>query len=100
MASKFAEVGYDVLVAYHRDADGAAEAASAVKDRGRDALVMQANVCVWDDVVAMVDAAIDRWDHLDCLVNNAGGAYRWAGPEGTPLIDLDEEAWDATIDLN
>ena len=100
MAAAFASVGYDVLLNYFKDEAGAELAAGTVRERGQDALVMQGDVSTWPDVGAMVDAALDRWGRLDCLVNNAGGAYRWAGPNGTPVVDLEPEAWDATLALN
>jgi 3-oxoacyl-[acyl-carrier protein] reductase len=100
MASAFASAGYDVLLNYNRDKDGAETAAQAVRDRGRDALVMQGDVSSWADVSAMVAAAVDRWGKLDCLVNNAGGAYRWVGNAGIPIVDLEEDAWDGTLEVN
>ena len=100
MATAFASVGYDVLLSYHRDRDGAESAAEQVRVFGRDGLVKQGNVSVWKDVSSLIETAVERWGRIDCLVNNAGGAYRWAGPTGTPIVEMSEEAWDSTIDLN
>ena len=100
MAEAFATSGFDVLINYHRDQDGAESAATEVRARGRDAIIHRGDVAIWADVSALVDAAMARWGRLDCLVNNAGGAYRWAGPTGTPIVELSEEGWDATIALN
>jgi NAD(P)-dependent dehydrogenase (short-subunit alcohol dehydrogenase family) len=100
MAVEFARAGFDVLLTYHQDAAGAAAAAAAVESHGRSGVVHQGDVECWGDVVRATNAVIELWGRLDCLVNNAGGAYRWAGPTGTAVVDLDEEAWDATIGLN
>jgi NAD(P)-dependent dehydrogenase (short-subunit alcohol dehydrogenase family) len=46
------------------------------------------------DAGGMVDAALDRWDRIDVLVNNAGI------DDETPFLDMDEENWDAVIATN
>ena len=43
-----------------------------IEAAGGEAMASGANVTHPDEVQAMVDAAIDRWDHVDILVNNAG----------------------------
>ena len=58
MASAFAAAGYDVLINYHRDEDGANTAAAKVRDHGRDAVVLQGDVSVAADVNTMIDTAI------------------------------------------
>jgi NAD(P)-dependent dehydrogenase (short-subunit alcohol dehydrogenase family) len=70
-----AQAGWDVAVNYMRDAAAAEAVAAAVRSAGRRALVLQADVAVDAEVVAMF-AAIDRaWgpgQSLGGLVNNAG----------------------------
>ena len=46
------------------------------------------------DVGGLVDAALDRWDRIDVLVNNAGI------DDETPFLDMEEENWDAVIATN
>ncbi len=60
-----------------RDGTGASsEAAEAVVEEieaaGGEAVASGANVADPDAVQAMVDAAIERWGHVDILINNAG----------------------------
>ena len=70
-----AQAGWDVAVNYTRDAAAAEAVAAEVRAAGRRALVLQADVAVDAEVVAMF-AAIDRaWgpgQSLAGLVNNAG----------------------------
>ena len=67
-----AQRGWDVAVNYTRDAAAAEAVAADVRAAGRRALVLQGDVGVEADVLAMF-AAIDReWGPLQGLVNNAG----------------------------
>jgi NAD(P)-dependent dehydrogenase (short-subunit alcohol dehydrogenase family) len=71
-ALKLAEQGWDVVVNYARDATAAERVAAQVRERGRRALVLQADVADEAAVLAMF-ARIDReWGPLGALVNNAG----------------------------
>ncbi len=64
--------GWDVAVNYTRDAAAAEAVADGVRAAGRRALVLQADVAVDTEVVAMF-ATLDReWGPLGGLVNNAG----------------------------
>jgi len=67
-----AQRGWDVAVNYSRDAQAAAAVAARVRDCGRRALVVQADVSDEAQVLAMF-AAVDReLGPLGGLVNNAG----------------------------
>ena len=64
--------GWDVAVNFTRDAAAAEAVAAEVRAAGCRALVLQGDVGVEADVLAMF-AAIDReWGPLTGLVNNAG----------------------------
>ena len=67
-----AQRGWDVAVNYTRDAAAAEAVATDVRAAGRRALVLQGDVGIEADVLAMF-ATIDReWGPLHGLVNNAG----------------------------
>ena len=71
-ALRCAEAGWDVAVNYTRDAAAAGAVAAQVRAAGRRALVLQADVAVEAEVLAMF-AALDReFGPLSGLVNNAG----------------------------
>lgn len=71
-ATKLAEQGFDVAVNYARDAKAAEQVAQQVRERGRRALVLQADVAD-EAAVSALFGAIDReWGRLGALVNNAG----------------------------
>ena len=45
-------------------------------------------------------ATLNRWGRIDVLVNNAGGKSRLFGGTEEPFWEMDEEMWDAVVDLN
>jgi NAD(P)-dependent dehydrogenase (short-subunit alcohol dehydrogenase family) len=53
-----------------------------------------ADVSVSEDVDGLVDAALERWERIDVLVNNAGI------DDETPFLEMEEATWDAVIATN
>lgn len=64
-------------------------------DLGDSALAVSTDVTDASSVETSVAATVDRFGGLDCLVNNAG----IAGPTA-PIEEVDEEAWNETLDVN
>jgi 2-deoxy-D-gluconate 3-dehydrogenase len=96
--------GAHVVVA---DVDGVAatrEAAAAVADAGGTAVGLAVNVARRDQVVAMVDAAIDRWGRLDILINNAAIDPKADAQAERALANTFEEfpleLWQQSLDVN
>jgi NAD(P)-dependent dehydrogenase (short-subunit alcohol dehydrogenase family) len=84
--------GADVVVVdVQRDA--ASEVESEIVAQGRSALVNSCDVSDPEQVAAMVRAVVDRFGHVDVLVN---GAIRRAGG---PLEALSLESWDTLMNV-
>ena len=70
------------------------EVAEQIADCGRAVLAVSADVATVEGVDAVVAAALDRFGRVDILVNNAGkGAPK-------PMLELTDDDWRASIDLN
>jgi len=67
-----ADVGWDVAVNYARDADAADRVAAAVRERGRRAITVAADVADEAQVLAMFARVDAELGPLAGLVNNAG----------------------------
>ena len=93
LASVLAEAGADVAVAGPRGSD-ISDAAQAVREQGRRALVIEADLTSAGGVGAMVQEAVSELGKVDVLVNNARVEF------GKPLLDITEAAWDAVMDFN
>ena len=92
-AEVLAAAGAHVVVADIDSANGESTAA-AINDQGGSALFVHTDVRSSPAVEAMVAAAVERWERLDVLVNNAG----WHNSKG--LLDCTEADWDSILDLN
>lgn len=89
-----AEAGFDVAVNYHTSGDAARQVADRVDDLGRRVVLCPGDVSRAADVDAVADAVRDTYGRLDLLVNNASTFFR------TPFLEVDEEEWDRTMDVN
>jgi len=94
IALRLADEGFDVVVNYGRDSDGAEETAREIRARGRETLVVQADVGMKADVERMFKELLDSLGTPTVLVNNAG-VQTWK-----PLLELEEEEWDRTLRTN
>ena len=94
LAEDASDGGWDVVVNYNADREGAEETAAAIRGRGRQAWVVKGDVGYADQVRAMF-AELDRAaGQIDLLVNNAG-VQTWSS-----LMNLKEEDFDRTIRTN
>lgn len=65
-----------------------------IKKGKGEGMAVKCDVSKKEEVEAMVKSAIDKWGKIDILVNNAGIC------EFKPFLDLTEEDWDKTLDIN
>lgn len=93
MALALAEAGADIAI---DDVlmDDAERTAAMVRERGRRALTIKADVTQAAEVASMVEAVMAEWGRIDILVNNAGTAIV------NHTIDISEEEWDKVVDLD
>ena len=94
IAEELARQGCHVAVNYHSDREGAEETASDVRNLGRRALPVGANVAVPAEVDAMFGKVVAEFSRIDILVSNAGMQI-WK-----PLLEIEEAEWDRVIDTN
>ncbi len=94
-AIAFAQEGADVVVHYLHDADGADETCRAVKDAGRRAIVVQADIIDEGQVDQLFDRAVAAFDRVDVLMNNAG-----VDASGTEVADLETRVFDRAMRAN
>ena len=95
IALTFAEAGADVAVGDSVVEDGAlAAVAEEIKQLGRRALAIPADVTQKSQVDNMVKRVVDELGTVDILVNNAGIGG------GPTLMETSEEQWQKVIDVN
>jgi NAD(P)-dependent dehydrogenase (short-subunit alcohol dehydrogenase family) len=99
-AIAFAKEGAKVVVATDKNTMGAEETVRIIREAGGEAIFIKCNVAVELEVEDLVSRTIEAFGRLDFAFNNAG-----VGPDGKrvpvlPVVDLTEDIWDKTIDIN
>ncbi|MFH1090207.1 MAG: SDR family oxidoreductase [Pseudomonadota bacterium] len=88
-----ASAGADMILASRREQQ-LNEVKAEIEKIGRRAEVFVLDVCRVDNIQALKDFVLDRFDRLDVLVNNAGYTVT------KPAWDITEEDWDKTVDTS
>lgn len=96
------EAGADVLVHCNTSREDADIVAGLVRDLGRRAHVLHADLAERAEVAALADAAQDQWGHVDVLVNNAATIERAPRDPVTQGGDFGHhmDDWDRVLDVN
>lgn len=68
----FAKAGYDVIINYNGSVTKAEETKQEAESYGVKAMTIQADVCDYDSVKAMIETIMETCGRIDVLVNNAG----------------------------
>ena len=69
---------------------------------GYDMVTLVADATDADDWQRTVDMALDRWGHVDALVNNLGDAITrdLVPPPGSGDKELSDDEWKRVVDIN
>ena len=94
IALVLAEYGADVVVNYRSCQQEADDVAEQIRNLGRRAAVVQADVSQAADVRRLFDEIRSQFGRLDILVNNAG----YSKPQD--IFQIQEDDWDALVDTN
>ncbi len=76
---------------------GIASVAEEIRAGGRQALAVHGDIGDSAQVAGIVEAGLQRFGHLDLLINNAAST---PGRDRQPLVDVDEDAFDAVLRVN
>ena len=94
IAERLANDGATVAVNYARSSEEARDVVTGIAGRGGAALAVQADVGRVSDVRRLFKETIDRFGHVDIVVNNA------ATLTFKPIEAVTEEEWDAVFAVN
>ena len=86
--------GADVVVNYRSGADEAQEVVSAIRDKGSNAIALQADVSKEDQVQAMFARMFEAFGTIDILVANAGLQ------QDAPFDLMTLQDWNTVLDIN
>jgi 3-oxoacyl-[acyl-carrier protein] reductase len=91
---KYAKEGYDVVINYNTDLEGALVTEKLAKEYGVNTLVIKCDISNEEEVKEMINKIKDTFGKLDILVNNAGIAI------DTTFEDKTVENFRKTLDVN
>ena len=94
IALALAGEGADVAVNWVDNQADAEAVAKGVRDKGRRAALVKADMAKLGDIEPMVAEAARQLGTVDILVNNAGVYPR------VPLLEMRESDWDYVLDIN
>lgn len=94
IALKLAAEGADVVVNFFRNREPAEATADEIRQLGRRALIVKANVADLDSLDELFGAINNEFGRLDILVNNAASGYNREVMEQRP------KGWDWTMNIN
>lgn len=94
IALELAWLGADVVVHYLRKKSAAEEVVGAIRELGREAIAIKANLAEGDKIEAMFDQIETTFGRCDIFVGNAAS--------GTPrdIMQITDKHWDWTMDVN
>lgn len=87
---------YQVIACYFKEGrhEEARKWQSIQKKAGFDIEILYANLALYDDCKQLTESALDRYGHIDVLVNNAGII------EDSSLKNMTQQQWHQVIDAN
>ncbi|QXM05889.1 3-oxoacyl-[acyl-carrier-protein] reductase [Crassaminicella indica] len=94
IALKLASLGANIVVNYTSNAAKAEEVVKEIKDMGKFAIALKADVSNAEEVQSFIKEVEEKFDTIDILVNNAGVT------RDTLLMKMKEEDWDKVMNIN
>jgi len=95
IAVALARSGAAVVVNYLNNEVGARETLDEIYAMRKNAMAVRADVTKRVEIVAMVAQALENYEQIDILINNAGTAIKLAA-----LEEITEDIWDRAIEAN
>ena len=94
VALRFGQEGASVVVNGFTHMADAEAVAAQIRQMGRRAIAVKADVSRLADIDALVATTLGEFGRLDILVNNAGIMHLRS------VLEMTEELWDQTMDIN
>jgi enoyl-[acyl-carrier protein] reductase III len=94
IALHFAKGGADLVINFFRNRAPAEETAQVIREIGRDALVVKANVGEIEGINKLFDSVESAYGRLDILVCNAASGYN------RPVMEQKPKGWNWTMNIN
>jgi enoyl-[acyl-carrier protein] reductase III len=94
IALRLAASGADIVVSFNRNIAPAEAVADQIREMGRHAIVVKANVSKPEDIDALFQVVDDTFGGLDIFISNAASGFN------RPAMQQKVTGWDWTMDVN
>src|SRR5437588_6963188 len=94
IALEYAKEGATVVVNYAHNQQAAQEVLHTIEQMGGKAIVIQADVSQYQQCMGLVQQAVEHFNRLDIMVNNAGMEIH------SPFVDVTEEQFDRVVSVD
>ena len=94
IALQLARQGADLVINFHRNEAPAQDVANQIREMGRKALVVRANLSKPEDIDQLFDQIIAQIGGLDIFISNAASGFN------RPSLTQKISGWDWTMDVN
>lgn len=94
IAIKLAEAGCDISINYYKNAKKAAEVSEQIKNLGKRAITIKADIKQYDQVKKMISETVSEFGTIDFLINNTGIT------SVKKVEELDDIEWNRVLETN
>lgn len=94
IAIELSKQDYNIVITYINNEDSAKKVIDEVEKNGAEALAVQGDISIEEDVNKIIEIVNERFGAIDVLVNNAGIT------KDNLLIRMKSEEWDDVINTN
>ncbi|AWI06548.1 elongation factor P 5-aminopentanone reductase [Clostridium drakei] len=94
IALEMAKAGASVVINYINNEKEAIRTLEEIRKIGRAAIIVKADVSVYEQAKILINSAIEHFGKIDILVNNAGISYIGL------FMDMNENQWEKIINVN
>ena len=94
ISRRFGRSACRIAVHYHQNREAADKLSADLQDLGSETMVVQSNVCSFEETRTATQEVVSRWNRIDVLILAAGIR------EDRLLLRMGDEEWDRTIKTN
>jgi enoyl-[acyl-carrier protein] reductase III len=94
IALHFASLGADLVINFFRNREPAEETAAQIREMGRRAQVIKANIGEIDQIQALFNEIQETYGGLDFLIHNAASGFN------RPIMEQRPKGWDWSMNIN
>jgi len=94
IAHELAQQGADIIINYVRNQEPAEEIAKLIRDLGRKAIVVRANLAKIEDISRLFSQIESEFGKLDIFISNAASGFNHPG------MEQKTSGWDWTMNVN